>query len=251
MENFRLKMRKLWFLVLAELLLSLCAGASARPQKLNISYEEQQRTYYVLVPDNITSPAPVILLLHGSGRDGMSQIDAWKSLAEEKKIILVAPNSRNSAEWSMTSDGPEFLHSLIEAVKTANSVDEQRIYLFGHSAGAIFALYMAVMESEYFASAAIHAGALREDFSLYMDHARRKIPIAVWVGTKDQFFSLDAVRSTCEQLKAHGFPVQLSEMKGHDHDYYSVAGTINKAVWEFLSASQLPDKPHWEKYRTR
>lgn len=159
-----MKMRKLWFLVLAELLLSLCAGASARPQKLNISYEEQQRTYYVLVPDNITSPAP---------------------------------------------------------------------------------------ESEYFASAAIHAGALREDFSLYMDHARRKIPIAVWVGTKDQFFPLDAVRSTCDQLKAHGFPVQLSEMKGHDHDYYSVAGTINKAVWEFLSASQLPDKPYWEKYRSR
>jgi poly(3-hydroxybutyrate) depolymerase len=243
--------RKRQLLLVAQLLVSVWSGAMAAPQKLSLSYDGEPRTYYVLVPDGVFSSAPLILLLHGSGRDGMSQMGAWKKLAEEKKIILVAPDSKNSQEWSMIADGPEFLHSVVEAVKAANAVDGKRVYIFGHSAGATFALYMAVMESQYFAAAAVHAGALPGDFSQYMDHAQRKIPIAIWVGDKDQFFSLDAVRSTRDQLAAHGFTVRLTEMKGHDHDYYSVAGKLNETVWEFLSASQLPSQPSWEKYRTR
>lgn len=237
-------------LIALELLLPFVSVAMAGPQKLAISYDGQARTYYVLVPGNTPSPAPLVLLLHGSGRDGMSQIDAWKKLAEQKKIILVAPNSKDSQEWSMASDGPEFLHSVVEAVKAANAVDDKRVYVFGHSAGATFALYMAILEPRYFAAAAVHAGALQGDLSQYMDHAQRKIPIGIWVGTKDQFFSLDAVRSTRDQLSAHGFPVQLSEMKGHDHDYYGVAETLNKTVWDFLSTAQLTESS-WETYRTR
>lgn len=239
------------WVVAAVMVFSLCASGMAKPQKQTISFDGNSRTYYVYVPDKVTTPAPLILLLHGSGRDGMSQIDAWKSLAEEKKIILVAPNSFNSQEWSFSADGPELFHSVVEAVKASYQVDSKRIYLFGHSAGAIFALYLAIMESQYFAAAAVHAGSLTGDSDLYMKHAPRKIPVAIWVGTKDQFFSLESVRSTRDQFKEHGFPIQLTEMPGHDHDYYSVAGNLNKTIWEFFSASQLSDEPNWEVYRQR
>ena len=246
-----MKTKKWAWLIVAELALSLYSGGMAKPQKQTISSDGKPRVYYVYVPDKLTAPAPLILLLHGSGRDGMSQIEAWKALAEEKKVILVAPNSFDSKEWSFSADGPEFLHSVVEAVKAAYPVDGRHVYLFGHSAGAIFALYVAIMESQYFAAAAIHAGALTGDSDLYMNHAPRKIPVAIWVGTKDQFFSLDEVHSTRDKFKEHGFPIQLTEMPGHDHDYYSVAGTLNKAIWEFLSASQLTGEPSWEVYRQR
>jgi len=104
----------------------------------------------------------------------MSQIDEWKTLAEKEGIILAAPDSANSRECSMNTDGPEFLHDVVEAVRAKNSIDGKRIYIFGHSAGAVFALYMGVMESRYFAAAGVHAGAMGKDFYL----------ISIWQNAK-------------------------------------------------------------------
>ncbi|HXB20071.1 MAG TPA: dienelactone hydrolase family protein, partial [Candidatus Solibacter sp.] len=178
-------------------------------------------------------------------------LDPWKGLAEKEGIILAAPDSLNSQEWSFPVDGPDFLHEVVEAVKAKYPVDGKRVYVFGHSAGAIFGLYMGVMESRYFAAVAVHAGALRGDMNQYMDHAERKTPIAIWVGDKDPFFSLEDVHSTRNALTAHGFEPKLTEMPGHDHDYYGVSGNVNKAAWEFLHAHQLEDDAEWESYKRR
>jgi poly(3-hydroxybutyrate) depolymerase len=166
-------MRKLVLLFLLALS-STIVLAAAKPEKQTLTSQGTSRTYYTFVPEKLTAPAPLLLLLHGSGRDGMSQIDEWKTLAEKEGIILAAPDSANSREWSMNTDGPEFLHDVVEAVRAKNSVDGKRIYIFGHSAGAVFALYMGVMESRYFAAAGVHAGA-REKIS---------IPISIWQSAK-------------------------------------------------------------------
>lgn len=150
------------FLLLA--LLSVAASATATPEKKTITSDGKERTYYTYAPEKISTPAPLLLLLHGSGRDGMSQIEEWKGLAEKEGLVLVAPDSANSREWSMGVDGPEFFHEIIEAVKNKYPIDGKRMYVFGHSAGAVFALYMGVMESQYFAAAGVHAGAMKEDF---------------------------------------------------------------------------------------
>src|SRR5690242_15129319 len=120
---------------------SAMALAAAKPEKQTLASEGTARTYYTFVPEKITAPAPLLLLLHGSGRDGISQINEWKDLAEKEGIILVAPDSANAREWSMNTDGPEFLHEVVEAVRAKHSVDGTRLYIFGHSAGAVFALY--------------------------------------------------------------------------------------------------------------
>src|ERR1041385_3803509 len=179
-------MRKLVFLFLLAWALTLAFAtpafaAAAKPEKQTLTSLGAERTYYTFVPERLTAPAPLLLLLHGSGRDGMSQIDEWKALAEKEGIILVAPDSANSREWNMNTDGPEFLHDIVETVRAKHSVDGSRLYLFGHSAGAVFALNMEVMESRYFAAVGIHAGAMGEDFYPYLDLAKRKIPIAIWV----------------------------------------------------------------------
>jgi poly(3-hydroxybutyrate) depolymerase len=228
--------------------LTAVAATKPKPRKQSITLDGKERTYYLLVPDDVTEPKPLILLLHGSGHVGISLIDEWKDLAAREGIILVAPDSTDHSRWSSPVDGPGFLHDVVEAVKAKYPVNGKRVYVFGHSAGAVFGLYMAIMESEYFAAAAVHAGAVQEDSYRLMEQAPRKIPIAIWVGTRDPFFALDLVRGTRDALNARGFHAQLSEMSGHDHNYYSVSREVNKDAWKFLRGNELTDDPKWQQY---
>src|SRR6266571_3553054 len=205
-------------------------------RKETIESQGKKRVYYLVVPDQATAehPAPLLLLLHGSGRNGLSLIDKWKDLAIKEGIVLVAPDAINSQGWNSPADGPDSLHDLISDLKSKYSIDSRRMYLFGHSGGATFALYMALYESEYFAAAAIHAGALQHDDGPIVERATRKIPIHIAVGDVDPFFPLAAVHATRDTLVANGFQVGLTEMKGHNHWYYDLAPKINAEAWDFL-----------------
>jgi dienelactone hydrolase len=79
--------------------------------------------------------------------------------------------------------------------------------------------------------------------------AKRKTPIAIFVGSRDQFFPLEAVRGTQEDLNKQGFAVELTVMPGHDHWYYDLAPKINANAWEFLRKQQLNEDPRYEHYR--
>jgi poly(3-hydroxybutyrate) depolymerase len=208
------------------------------------------RAYYLFVPDKLTKdrPAPLLLLLHGSGRNGASLVDKWKDLAKKEGIILVGPDAIDSKGWNAPVDGPDFLHDLISDLTGKYAIDARRMYLFGHSAGANFALYMALFESEYFAAVAIHAGALRRDAEPNIKQATRKIPIHIQVGTDDSFFPLTAVRATRDLLTENGFEVQLTEIKGHTHWYYDRAPRINDEAWTFLKQHKLADDPRYTRY---
>ena len=211
------------------------------------------RAYYLFVPDKLTKdrPAPLLLLLHGSGRNGFSLVDKWKDLAKKEGIILVGPDAIKSAGWSTLVDGPDFLHDLITELQSKYPIDARRMYLFGHSAGASFALYMGLFESEYFAAVAIHAGGLQPDDNVIVERAARKIPIYIAVGTVDRLVPLEGVRATREMLVKNGFAVQLIEMAGHNHWYYDLASKINTAAWTFLKDQKLADEPRYVKHTFR
>jgi predicted esterase len=145
-------------------------------------------------------------------------------------------------------DGPDFLRELISDLKAKYPIDVHRVYIYGHSGGASFALYMGLYESEYFAAVAIHAGALRPDDEVIVKQTTRKIPIYIAVGTVDPFFPLNAVRATRDMLTTNGFAVQLIEMKGHDHWYYDLAPKINADAWAFLKNQKLEQEPRYIQY---
>jgi len=69
--------------------------------------------------------------------------------------------------------------------------------------------------------------------AILIDHARRKIDIAIFVGTKDQYFPLTAVRATQDELEKKEFSVALTETPDHDHWYYDLAPRINRIAWDF------------------
>jgi pimeloyl-ACP methyl ester carboxylesterase len=186
--------------------------------------------------------------LHGSGRTGVTLVEKWKDLAKKEGIILAGPDASDLRGWGSPQDGPDYLRDLVDELKSKYPVNPRRVYLFGHSAGASFALEMSLMESEYFAATAIHAGALNREGMELIELAKRKIPISIQVGDSDQFFPLKAVRSTRDALKGVGFTVDLIEIPNHDHWYYDSAAKFNQTAWEFLKKYELDREPHYQKY---
>jgi poly(3-hydroxybutyrate) depolymerase len=227
------------------------ATAAQEITKESIRSQGKERPYYLFVPKGLSpaAPAPLIVLLHGSGRNGMSLVEKWKDLAKKEGVIVVGPDALDPQGWRIPEDGPDFIHELVEALKAKYPINARRVYLFGHSAGAIQALYLSLLESEYFAATAVHAGALRSSDDGFIDRAKRKIPISIYVGTKDELFPLAVVRSTRDALKARGFNPELTEIAGHTHWYYDRAGEINRSAWESLKKNELAAEPSYEQQR--
>ena len=239
---------------LTSLLLLLCASSAFAKDDITkelITSNGKTRAYYLYIPSTLKTPplAPLIVMLHGSNRTGNSLVEKWKDYAKKEGIIIAGPDATNLGGWGSPQDGPDFLHDLVEELKTKYPINPRRVYLFGHSAGAIFALHMSLMESQYFAAAAIHAGALASDDLEMIDLAKRKIPISIQVGDSDNFFPVKIVRATGDALKQKGFTVDLIEIAGHDHWYYDQASKFNQTAWQFLKKYELDADPQYQKYR--
>lgn len=218
--------------------------------KESIVVAGKKRTYYLYVPEGITpsQPVPLLVLLHGSDRNGNSLVEKWKALADKEKIILVGPDAMNPRGWEIPNDGPDFLHELIELLKSKYPINQRKVYLFGHSGGAKFGLIMGLVESRYFAAVVAHGGALTKDAFPFINHAQRKTPLAIVIGDRDQFCPLSIVRDAKAELDKAMIPVEVTILKGHDHYYYDLAPKINDLVWEFLKKNELHEDQQYESY---
>jgi len=234
------------------MLLATVASASAqRISKETVIVNGAKRTYYLFVPDAAkAAPGPLLIMLHGSGRDGRILLDHWQSLAKKEGIVLVGPDATVRDGWGR-DDGPWLFKKVIDSVQEKVTFDPRRMYVFGHSAGAIHGLSIGLLESEYFAAVAVHAGVLSREGTSQVGSAPRKIPIALWVGTKDPLFPLDQVRITHKILEQRGFKPELTEIPDHTHDYYSRSSEINKQVWTFLQDKHLDRDPQYQDYLVR
>lgn len=235
-------------LTLWALLLAVPATAQSITKE-SLDYLGTPRTYYQFIPKNAggaAKPAPVLVLLHGSGRNGKSLVDEWKDLAKKEGIVLVGPDAKDSQMWQTLADDPGLFRQILDTVRAKVPIDDHRIYLFGNSAGACYALLLSLLESEYFAATAIHAGSIRESDEAFFTKAKRKIPVHLEVGTEDKFFPLAAVRAARDFFAQREFPVELVEIPHHDHRYYDIAAKVNRTSWDFLKAHALAGEPKYE-----
>lgn len=201
--------------------------------------EKRQMEYLLAVPNGAPNEAfPVLLLLHGAGDRAENFIQPWESFAAAKKIVLIAPQLPR--EEAFEPDAPRVFRCVVEDAQKHVSVDPHRIYLFGSSMGGYLAYDGALLDSGYFAAAAIHAMGIADDYLWIVPRATRKIPIAIYMGTKDQLVSLPQVRKTEAVLRKAGFPVRYQEMPDHDHNYYDVSDIVNRDAWRFMEGYRTP-----------
>ena len=102
------------------LIFSFSVQAFEKIVKQSIVFRGKTRTFYLFVPDNVTPAraAPLLVMLHGSGRNGLSLVEKWKDLASKQGIILVGPDAVDSNVWSPSEDDPDFLKDLVEYLKS-------------------------------------------------------------------------------------------------------------------------------------
>jgi poly(3-hydroxybutyrate) depolymerase len=249
--------RRTLLLALLTLVLSPAAAAGAAGDdkivKNTVMSEGKKRTYYLFVPEGPSGerPAPLVVLLHGSGHNGKLLVEHWQKLAAREGLILAGPDARSPEQWGMPQDGPRFLYDLVEELKRTQPVAPARVYLFGHSAGAVFGLYLTALESEYFAAVAVSAGAMRENTFQMLDEAERKIPVALFVGARDSLFPLSVVRATRDAYTKRGFTAELTEIPNHDHNYYRLSSDINAKAWAFLKQHKLAGEARYKEHHFR
>jgi poly(3-hydroxybutyrate) depolymerase len=216
-----------------------------------MTFGGHQREYAVFLP-NVRGPStsmPLVVLLHGSGGDGRALVESWKDLASAEGFAIVGPTALNRREWSVPEDGPGFLYELVEILRRFHSIDCRRVYLFGHSAGGVFGLYMGAAEADYFAAVAAHAAAFNGETDLsLLDVTSRKIPVLMIAGTQDPVFPVERVRATAKELESRGFPLTLMALPGRGHDYKASASLVSRASWEFLQKHRLAAEPRYIPY---
>jgi predicted esterase len=113
----------------------------------------------IYAPKAATSgqPVPLVIALHGAGGEEALFMEAYghgqiKRLADEKGFLLVAP----STYYTMTS--PDALEGIVHALSYDYLIDPKRIYVIGHSLGAMTAQSFATRWPDRVAAVCMIAG---------------------------------------------------------------------------------------------
>ena len=230
----------------------LCVDLAASDQDLRekIVSGGRKRSYRVFVPDGFgkSGPGPAVVLFNGSGSSVDALMDPRMEIARKDGVLLIGPGAFQQGAWRIPEDSPDFTRELVEALEARFPIDHRRVYLAGHSGGAGHVLLLGLLESEYFAAVAAHAGALKKSDAALLDVPQRKIPMAIEIGTKDQMVPLRMVRDTLALLTARGFPAKVTEIPGHSHSYTERAKDVTGDSWEFQKKETLAADPKYYHY---
>lgn len=126
----------------------------------SISYDGVERTYQVYLPNNFneSSPAPLVLALHGGGGTGANFEDdvsagTLTTAAEARGVILVMPDGLDK-RWNdgrteifgndSMYDDVGFISTLIEEMIENYGVDSNRVYATGISNGGFMSMRLAM-----------------------------------------------------------------------------------------------------------
>lgn len=206
----------------------------------------EKRGYWLYWPDRHqgAKSMPLVLALHGGGRDGesMARLCGLNEKADEAGFLVVYPNGTGQNPIFLTwnagrccgyaeyknIDDIEFIEKVLNDVEKNYPVDRSRIYVTGISNGAMMAYRLAARLPHRIAAVAAVAGSLETDsFSI-----KWPVPIMHFHGTQDEFVPYRG---------GHG-PRSISRVH-----FNSVKDTIDTWIWinganKEPETTELPDK---------
>lgn len=206
-----------------------------------VQFQQVIYPFYVFVPSSLngTHSAPAVLLIHGGGGDGPGIIALWENFAETNGIILVGPTLPLGGDFE-TAVAPQLYPIIMDAARREWNIDGKRMYLFGVSAGGYTVFDVSMFDSQYFTAGGVFAAVITPDYDWIVQKATRKIPVAIYMGDHDQYFTVAQAQSTQNLLVANGFPASLKIFPNLDHNYNAIANTVNADVWTFFSQAPPP-----------
>jgi polyhydroxybutyrate depolymerase len=150
--------------------------------KAGLVWDGQNRTYQIHVPANLAAKVPLVLVLHGAGGSGAyaARYTTMSEVADREGFIAVYPDGtaplpalNNLRTWNAIHccggayrknvDDVGFLTALIKKLAREYHVDPKRVYVVGHSNGAMMAYRLAAEKSELIAAVAPLSGTIGGD----------------------------------------------------------------------------------------
>lgn len=200
--------------------------------------------YRLYVPTKYSPahPWPLVVALHGLGATEDSMFGALygvPKLAEQHGFIVVAPLGyrvdagygafRAPGQPSRRSDlSEEDVLEVLQLVRQQYKIDENRIYLMGHSMGGFGTWALAADHPEIWAALGpISGGGNPANVEKY-----KSIPEIVVHGDADTVVPVMSSRVMVEAMKKLGVEVNYIEVAGGNH--ISVAGANMPAIFDFF-----------------
>lgn len=197
------------------------SGAAATGlQRLNLG---SGRDGVVYVPKRVQSPAPLLLMLHGSGASGERILRRIQPMADAIGAIVVAPDARDYtwdvAKGRVTEDGGgldrigadvAFIDRALERVFARYAIDPKHIAIGGFSDGASYALSLGLANGDLFT----HIIAFSPGF-VRLHTTAGQPQIFLSHGTADRVLPIDqTARRIARALQEAGYDLEYVEFPG-------------------------------------
>lgn len=202
---------------------------SQEVKELAVRQQHRSGSWFQYIPDG-TTPAPLVILFHGSGRNGLSMLDMWKDVAQQEDVILLAPNAQGRS-WEKSDFTTTSLDRMLETTEEFRPIDRSRIYLFGHSNGGSFVTLLVNHFQGPWAAGATHGGFASAEHISASFNAK---PFRIYLGEQDKIFGQSAAEKTGHTMARAGHSVTLQVIPNHSHWIYEIGPRIARDSWSWF-----------------
>ncbi len=181
---------------------------------LEISATGSYARWYLPASVDPGEPAPLVLLLHGSGARPRHYEHLVETAAETAGCLLVLPKSQQLEGWGDSAD-PSTISESLRLVQGHVTVDPERIAIAGHSSGGAYAYLLAYTEPSRYSG----VFTLAAPFFPIEDLADRSYvaPIRMYYGEDDPNYSGGAYARLVLQWLRLNVPVEVDVRPGYGH----------------------------------
>jgi poly(3-hydroxybutyrate) depolymerase len=182
------------------------------------------------------TPSAVLYSQHGSGGQGLYQVQGWIGTAEDECFIVVGQDSETSVSWNTGTDVTCF-NDIADHIDGLFDIDTRRRYLNGHSAGGHWTWAIGLANSDWFGGLAPTSASITYaiEWDIWPDNTGRPIPVHITHGTADDVVPYSHAEWGYQELSDAGWPVELFTIEGGNH--FDLGDEYQAEAWSFLEAN--------------
>jgi predicted esterase len=203
----------------------------------------QPYRFYIPTKYDAKKKWPLVVALHGMGGDENSFFSGYKNgairrVAEDRGYIVVCPKGRGPYSMYLALAERDVI-DVINEMKRDFSIDDDRVYLMGHSMGGYGSWSIAVDNPDLFAAIGPIAGG-GTPFSRPKLKAITHVPWVVVHGDKDPTVPVEESRKMVKAGKELGVDIKYIEVSGGNHS--DVVAPAFKDIFDWFDAHKRRPK---------